>query len=159
MHYSLLSYIAYPSIYTYKIGLNMGKPMGQHPNPITLSQNPKVGRDLVISASFCAPPSTGFRSLKIGQHDQETPKTWLRANMPPTLTCDLSRLTSHSGLISLDSNASSLARAASTCFFVVASCSVNSYITTSFTGPCRRCSVVVTTCYNSAPWLSTSINN
>jgi hypothetical protein len=33
----------------------------------------------MISASTCAPPSTGCRSPKIGQHDQETPKTWSRA--------------------------------------------------------------------------------
>jgi hypothetical protein len=62
----------------------MGKPMGRHPIPITYSQkpkkDPKVGRDPVISASSCAPPSTGCRSPKIGQYDQESPKTWSRAN-------------------------------------------------------------------------------
>jgi hypothetical protein len=62
----------------------MGKPMGRHPIPVTYSQkpkkDPKVGQDPVISASSCAPPSTGCRSPKIGQHDQETPKTWSRAN-------------------------------------------------------------------------------
>jgi hypothetical protein len=52
-----------------------------------------MGRDPVISTSSCAPPSTGYRSPKIGQHDQESPKTWSRANRPPTLTCDSSRVT------------------------------------------------------------------
>jgi hypothetical protein len=34
----------------------------------------------MISASSCAPPSTGCRSSKIGHHDQQIPKTWSRAN-------------------------------------------------------------------------------
>jgi hypothetical protein len=41
----------------------MGKPMGQHPFPITLTQNPKrdpkVGRDPMISTSPDAPSLTG----------------------------------------------------------------------------------------------------
>jgi hypothetical protein len=49
----------------------MGKPTGQHPFPITLSQNPKqtqkVGLDLVISALLGAPSSTGCQSPKSGQ--------------------------------------------------------------------------------------------
>jgi hypothetical protein len=52
----------------YNIGLNMGKPMGRHPFPITLTQNPKrapkVGRDPVISASPGAPSLTGCRCPK-----------------------------------------------------------------------------------------------
>jgi hypothetical protein len=59
--------MALTSIYTYKIGLSMGKPMGRHshtryiiPNP---KNGPKRGRDPVISA----PPSTAWRSPKIGQ--------------------------------------------------------------------------------------------
>jgi hypothetical protein len=75
----------------------MGKPMGQHPIPVTYSQkpkkDPKVSQDPVISTSSCAPPSTGCRSPKIGHYGQESPKTWSRANMPPTLTCDSSRVT------------------------------------------------------------------
>jgi hypothetical protein len=71
--------------------------MGQYLNPVTYSQKPKmdtkVGRDPMISALSCAPPSTGYQSPKIGQYDQETPKTWSRANMLPTLTCDSSRVT------------------------------------------------------------------
>jgi hypothetical protein len=56
-------FLSYPSIYTYKSGLSVGKPTGQHPFPITYSQNPKrdpkVGRDSAISASSGAPSSTG----------------------------------------------------------------------------------------------------
>jgi hypothetical protein len=48
----------------------MGEPMGQHPIPITYSQkpknDPKVGRDPVISTSSCDPPSIGCQSPKIG---------------------------------------------------------------------------------------------
>jgi hypothetical protein len=65
----------------------MGKPMGQHPNPITYSQkpkrDPKVGRDPVISASSCAPPLIGCQRPKIDHYDQESPKTWSRANNSP----------------------------------------------------------------------------
>ena len=72
----------------------MGKPMGQHPIPITLSQKPKkdpqVGRDPVISASSCTPSLTSYQSPKIGQHDKGYIKTWSRANRPPTLTYDSS---------------------------------------------------------------------
>jgi hypothetical protein len=53
----------------------------------------------------------------------------------------------------------SLAQATSTCCFSVASCSVNSWITVSFTGPSRHCYVMRTTWSSSAPWLSTSVNN
>jgi hypothetical protein len=71
--------------------------MGRHPNPITLSpktqKDPKVGQDPLISASYCAPPSIGYRSPNIGQYDQESSKTWSRANRPPTLTYDSSRVT------------------------------------------------------------------
>jgi hypothetical protein len=55
----------------YKIGLNMGKPMGRHPHTHYIIPNTKKdtkrGRDPVIFASPCAPPSTGCRSPKIGQ--------------------------------------------------------------------------------------------
>jgi hypothetical protein len=58
--------------------------MGQYPNPVTYSpkpkMNPKVGQDPMIFAPSCAPPSTGCRSPKIGQYDQETLKTWSKAN-------------------------------------------------------------------------------
>jgi hypothetical protein len=71
--------------------------MGRHPIPITYSQkpkkNPKMGRDPMISALSYDPPSTSCRSPKIGQYDQESPKTWSRANRPPTLTCDSSQVT------------------------------------------------------------------
>ena len=59
------------SIYAYKIGLGMGKPMGRHPYPITYSQNPKrdpkVGRDPLTSASSGAPSLIGCQSPKNGQ--------------------------------------------------------------------------------------------
>jgi hypothetical protein len=49
----------------------MRKPMGRHPFPITLSQNPKrdpkVGQDPLISDSSGAPYSTGCQSPKNGQ--------------------------------------------------------------------------------------------
>ena len=84
-------FLAYPSIYTYKSGLSVGKPTGQHPFPITYSQkpksDPKMGRDYEIFASSGAPSSIGCQSPK---NDQVSPKTWSRANMPPTLTCDSS---------------------------------------------------------------------
>jgi hypothetical protein len=58
-------------LYITKVGLNVGKPTGRHPFPITLSQNPKrdpkVGRDPLISALSGAPSSTGCRSPKNGQ--------------------------------------------------------------------------------------------
>ena len=100
MQYSLQllpTYIAYPSIYTYKIGLNMGKPMGRHPIPVTYSQIPKrtqkKGWDPTISASSCIPYSTSCRSPKMVKYDQVFLKTWSRANRPPTLTCDSFRVT------------------------------------------------------------------
>jgi hypothetical protein len=75
----------------------MGKPMGQHPFPITLTQNPKrapkVGRDPVISASPGAPSLIGCRCPKMVNYDQVFLKTWSKANRPPTLTCDSSRVT------------------------------------------------------------------
>jgi hypothetical protein len=75
----------------------MGKPMGRHPIPVTYSEKPKkdpnVGQYPAISASSYTPPSIGYRSPKIGRHDQESPKTWSRANRSPTLTCDSSRVT------------------------------------------------------------------
>jgi hypothetical protein len=75
----------------------MGKPMGQPPIPVIYSQKPKKdpkgGQDPMISTSSFAPPLTGCQCPKIGQHDQESPKTWSRVNRPPTLTCDLSRVT------------------------------------------------------------------
>jgi hypothetical protein len=90
-------FLAYPSIYTYKIILSVGKSMGQHPFPITYSQNPKrdpkVGQDSAISTSSSVPSSTGCRSPKNGQHDQYYPITWSRANRLPTLTCDPSQVT------------------------------------------------------------------
>jgi hypothetical protein len=62
----------------------MGKPMGCHSHTRYIISNPKKdpkrGRDPVISASYCAPPSIGCRSPKIGQLDQGSPKTWSRAN-------------------------------------------------------------------------------
>ena len=62
---------AYMSIYTYKMGLSMGKTTGRHPFPITYSQNPKrdpkVGRDPLIFASSGAPSSTCYQSPKNGQ--------------------------------------------------------------------------------------------
>ena len=58
-------------LYITKVGLNMGKPMGRHPFPITLSQNPKrgskVGRDAMTSASSDTPSSIGCQSPKNGQ--------------------------------------------------------------------------------------------
>ena len=81
----------------YKIDLNMGKPMGRHPFPITLTQNPKrapkVGRDPMISASPGAPSLIGCRCPKTVKYDQVFLKTWSRANRPPTLTYDSSRVT------------------------------------------------------------------
>jgi hypothetical protein len=75
----------------------MGKPMGQHPHTRYIIPNPKKDpkrvRDPMISSSSCALPSIGYRSPKIGQIDQGSPKTWSRANRPPTLTCDSSRVT------------------------------------------------------------------
>jgi hypothetical protein len=58
----------------------MGKPMGRHPNPITQYQKPKKGSiscDLhfVLCSSF-----DRLSKSKIGQHDQESPKTWSRDN-------------------------------------------------------------------------------
>jgi hypothetical protein len=50
----------------------MGKPMGQHPHTRYIISNPKKdpkrGRDPVITASACAPPSTGYRSPKVGKN-------------------------------------------------------------------------------------------
>jgi hypothetical protein len=72
----------------------MGKPMGRHPFPITLNQNPKRGpkvhRDIVISVSPGDPSLTGCRSPKMVNYDQVFLKTWSRANRPPTLTYDSS---------------------------------------------------------------------
>ena len=75
----------------------MGKPMGQHPFPITLTQNPKralkVGRDPMISASAGAPSLIGCQCPKMVKYDQVFLKTWSRANRPPTLTSDSFRVT------------------------------------------------------------------
>jgi hypothetical protein len=63
----------------------MGKPMGRHPFPITLTENPKrvpkAGQDPVIFASHGAPSLTGCRSPKMVKYDQVFLKTWSRANM------------------------------------------------------------------------------
>jgi hypothetical protein len=45
-------------------------------------KDPKVGQDPMIFTSSCTPPLTGCRSPKIGHYDQESPKTWSRANIP-----------------------------------------------------------------------------
>jgi len=47
----------------------------------------------MISASPGAPSLTGYRSPKTVKYDQVFLKTWSRANRPPTLTCELSRVT------------------------------------------------------------------
>jgi hypothetical protein len=100
---ALLTFPSYLFI-LYNIGLNMGKPMGRHPFPITLNQNPKmapkvgrhpfpitltqnpkrapkVGRDPVISASPGAPYLTRCRCPKTVNYDQLFLKTWSRANI------------------------------------------------------------------------------
>jgi hypothetical protein len=93
---SLLTLPSYLFI-LYNIGLNMGKHMGLHPFPITLTQNSKraakVGQDPVISASPGTPSLTGCRCPKTVKYDQVFLKTWSRANKTPTLTCDSSRVT------------------------------------------------------------------
>jgi hypothetical protein len=70
----------------------MGKPTGQHPFPITLTQNPKrcpkVDQEPVISALPGAPSLTGCQSTKTINYDQVFLKTWSRAN-----TLILSRVT------------------------------------------------------------------
>jgi hypothetical protein len=50
------------------------------PSRYIFPKTQKGGRDPLISASSCAPPSTGCQSSKIGHHDQEIPKTWSRDN-------------------------------------------------------------------------------
>jgi hypothetical protein len=69
----------------------MGKPMGRHPILVTYShipkRGPKGGRDPMIFASSYALPSTGRQSTKIGHYDQESPKTWSRANTTPKIHC------------------------------------------------------------------------
>ena len=48
-------------LYITKRGLNMGKPMGRHPGPITLSpKTQKGGLASMIFASPCAPSLTGY---------------------------------------------------------------------------------------------------
>ena len=59
-------------LYITKRGLNMGKPMGWHPRPITLSQKTqkgpkKGGLASTISTTPCAPSLIGCRSPKNGQ--------------------------------------------------------------------------------------------
>jgi hypothetical protein len=59
-------------LYITKRGLNMGKPMGRHPGPVTLSpktqKGPKKGGlASTISTSPCAPSLTSCRSPKNGQ--------------------------------------------------------------------------------------------
>jgi hypothetical protein len=60
----------------------MGKPMGQHshtryiiPNP---KKGPKRGRDPMISASSCAPPSTACRSPKIRSNMTKNPQNLVK---------------------------------------------------------------------------------
>ena len=139
----------------------MGKPMGRHPIPVTYSQKPKKGpkrgprsRDIrfVLCSSFdrlskSQNRSTWPRNSQNLVKGQQAPNThqWL--------------VLSHFSLRNSSSNALSLVRVSLTCFFATTSCSVKSWITASFIGTSRRCSVVVTTYFSSTPWLSSSVNN
>jgi hypothetical protein len=53
------------------MGLNMGKPMGRRPFPITSTKNPKmdpkIGLASLFSALRCAPSLASCRSPKSGQ--------------------------------------------------------------------------------------------
>jgi hypothetical protein len=53
------------------MGLNVGKPMGRHPFPVTSTQNPKmdpkIGLASLFSASRCAPSLASCHSPKSGQ--------------------------------------------------------------------------------------------
>jgi hypothetical protein len=142
------------------MGLSMGKPMGRHPFPITYSQKPKKGpksgpRFLQSPLRLALHLRQAVEVPKMVKYDQVLPKLGQGPTGPQH-----SPMThpSHSGLSNSASNASSLARAASTCCNAMTSYSVNSWMSVSLTGPSRCCSVVMTTCSSSAPWLSTSVN-
>ena len=139
----------------------MVKPMGQHPIPVTYSKKPKKdpkgGLASDISPSLCALSSTGCRSPKNGQLWPSVPQNLVNGQQAPNTHLWL--ILSHSGLINSTSNLSSLAWATWTSCNVIASFSVNSWITASFTGPSTHYSAVMTICLSSDAWLSTSMKS
>jgi hypothetical protein len=83
-------------------GLIMGKPMGRHPithyinpsKPFSWSMSPKNKQDTMISALLgCSIFDQPIEVPKLVKQDQCFLKTCSRANKPPTLTCDSSRVT------------------------------------------------------------------
>ena len=76
------------------MGLNMGKPMGRHPFPVTSTQNPKMGLKIGLASLFlhriALLPWQAVIVQKVVKYDQVFFKTCSRANRPPTLTCDSS---------------------------------------------------------------------
>jgi hypothetical protein len=145
----------------YKIGLNMGKPMGWHPIPITYSKIPKrtqKGVKIPWSILFsCTPSSTGCQIPKIGQTWPKISQNLVKGQQAPN--AHLWLVLSHSSLTCCASKASSLDRSSSTCWWATTSCSTNSWMTTSLIGPYKHCLAVVETYSNSSPRPSTSVNN
>jgi hypothetical protein len=100
-HTLLLHYIPYLYILLHPLqkGLIMGKPMGRH--PITHYKNPneplvgstKQVRSVISALPGCSIFDQPVDVQKVVKPDQCFLKTWSRANRPPTLTCDSSRVT------------------------------------------------------------------
>ena len=89
---------------------------------------------------------------EISKNDQSFPKTWSRANRPPTLNCDSSQVTQVWTMLLQNPQDSS------TCCLALASYSTSSWTVFSVRGPSRCCSTAATTWSNCEPWISISLN-
>ena len=147
---TLLHFLDYLFIHT-KVGLNVGRTHG----PTSIShyivpkpkKGPKRGLASVISASHCALSLSGCRSPKNGRVWPSVPQNLVKGQQAPNTHLWL--ILSHFGLINSISNSLSLDGATLTCYSAATSCSVNSWITASFTSPSMCCSVVMITCSSS----------